>query len=447
MKIAVIGTGYVGLVTAACLSDLGHEVAAYDNDRSKISRLRDGDIPIYEPGLAELVSRNVGLSRLSFAENLGPALADADAAFIAVGTPSRTSDGEADLRFVFQAGAEIAERLLLPCLVICKSTVPVGTNRELLHRFRLHRPSMQIDVASNPEFLREGSAISDFMRPDRVVLGTESAQARATLQAIYEPLGLAPSKFLFTGLESAELIKYAANAFLATKLSYINEIADLCESVGANIKDVAAGIGLDQRIGPKFLQAGPGFGGSCFPKDTRALLSTARDAGVTLKVVTAVSGVNEERKAAMASRIIAAHGGSLDGKTVAVLGMTFKPNTDDMREAPSLSIVPALQAAGATVRGHDPEGMDAASRHLIGVTWAEDAYQAAEGADGVVILTEWDDYRGLDLVRLKQLMRGRIFNDLRNLHDPALVMNAGFEHFGIGVGSIGAGLAAQDAAE
>jgi UDPglucose 6-dehydrogenase len=324
--------------------------------------------------------------------------------------------------------------------------VPVGTNREILQRLRLRRPALAIEVASNPEFLREGSAISDFMQPDRVVIGTESEIAKQVLAGIYRPLGLSGAKMLYTGLESAELIKYAANAFLATKLSYINEIADLCEQVGANVSDVAAGIGLDKRIGPKFLQAGPGFGGSCFPKDTRALLSTARDAGVPLQIVAAVAGVNEQRKAAMAGRIVAALGGSVVNKVVTVLGVTFKPNTDDMREAPSLAIIPALQAAGASIRAHDPEGREAASRHLTAIDWFDDAYQASAGADAIVILTEWDDYVGLDLGRLKQLMRGRAFIDLRNVYKPDLVAAAGFEHFSVGRPASLVSEAAQEAA-
>jgi UDPglucose 6-dehydrogenase len=447
MKIAVIGTGYVGLVSGACLAELGHEVTAYDKDRRKIELLREGEIPIYEPGLAELVSRNVSLGRLAFAFDLASALIDAEAVFIAVGTPSRPDDGRADLTQVFEVADQIASRLRHPCVVVCKSTVPVGTNREIFHRMRVRQPAVRIEVASNPEFLREGSAIEDFMKPDRVVIGTDSVLARATLKAIYRPLGLSEKAMLFTDLESAELIKYAANAFLATKLSYINEIADLCEHVGANIKDVASGIGLDRRIGPKFLQAGPGFGGSCFPKDTRALLQTAREAGVPLHIVSAVSGVNEARKAAMADRVISAMGGSVEGKSVAVLGVTFKPNTDDMREAPSLAIVPALQAAGALVRAHDPEGMEAAARHLVNVEWCDDAYQASEGADGIVVLTEWDEYAKLDLARLKLLMRGRAFVDLRNVFASAKVTAEGFEHFGIGLGAGAPSMAARDAAE
>ncbi len=447
MKIAVVGTGYVGLVSGACLAEYGHDVIAYDKDRKKIERLREGEIPIYEPGLAGLVSRNVGRQRLSFAVDLATALTDAEAIFIAVGTPSHPEDGRADLSFVYEAAHEVASKVHHSCVVVCKSTVPVGTNREIFHRMRARQPSVQIEVASNPEFLREGSAIQDFMQPDRVVVGTDSDLAKETLRAIYRPLELAENELLFTDLESAELIKYAANAFLATKLSYINEIADLCEQVGANINDVASGIGLDRRIGAKFLQAGPGFGGSCFPKDTRALLETARLAGVPLHIVAAVSGVNEARKAAMADRVIAALGGSVVDKLVTVLGVTFKPNTDDMREAPSLTIIPALQAAGATIHGHDPEGMEPASRYLPNVKWCDDAYQASEGADGIVILTEWDDYRKLDLARLKQSMRGRTVVDLRNVFTPSSVTAAGFEHFGIGLGATGAQMASQEAAE
>jgi UDPglucose 6-dehydrogenase len=447
MKIAIIGAGYVGLVSGACLAELGHTVTAYDKDRRKIQLLRDGEIPIYEPDLAELVSRNVGAERLSFAVDLDTALVGAEAIFIAVGTPSRPRDGRADLSHVFEAAHEIAERLHHPSVVICKSTVPVGTNRRIFHHLRALRAGIQVEVAANPEFLREGSAIADFMQPDRIVIGTDSSHAKETLEAIYRPLARLGAKILFTDLESAELIKYAANAFLATKLSYINEIADLCEEVGANVKDVASGIGLDQRIGPRFLNAGPGFGGSCFPKDTRALLQTAEDAGVSLHIVAAVSGVNEARKAAMATRVIAALGGSAARKSIGVLGVTFKPNTDDMREAPSLAIIPALQAAGATIRAHDPEGMDAASRHLPGVEWCDDAYHASEGADGVVILTEWDNYCDLDLVRLRQLMRGRVFIDLRNVYEPTAVAAAGLEHFGIGLRTVHRASGSLEAAE
>jgi UDPglucose 6-dehydrogenase len=448
MKIAMIGTGYVGLVSAACFSDFGHDVVAVDIDEAKIARLRKGEMPIYEPGLDSLVANNVEAGRLSFTSDLNAAVEGADAIFIAVGTPSRRGDGFADLSFVFDAVDLVSSRVGGPCVLVCKSTVPVGTNRKVLARIREARPSSRIEVASNPEFLREGSAIEDFKRPDRVVIGAESDFARETLASIYRPLSLNETPILFTTLETAELIKYAANAFLATKITYINEVADLCERVGANVQDVARGIGLDRRIGPKFLHAGPGFGGSCFPKDTRALLQTAGDTGVPFRIVEAVVAVNEARKQSIAERIVSVLGGSVAQKPVAVLGITFKPNTDDIRESPSLSVIPALQAAGAIVRAYDPKGMAAASTQLANVEWCDGPYHAAEGAECVVILTEWDAFRALDLRRLKRLMRGRAFIDLRNIYKPEEVAAADLDYFGVGIGTAaGRTSAPREAAE
>ncbi len=433
MKITMIGAGYVGLVSGACLADFGHEVIIVDKDQSKLDRLAQGVMPIYEPGLDELVARNEAAGRLSYASDLGQSVHDADAIFIAVGTPS-SGDGVADLSFVLAAADAIAEVVKHRCVVVCKSTVPVGTNRAV--RERIHQRSGQalIEVASNPEFLREGSAIDDFMRPDRVVVGVETAFARETMEAIYRPLSLARTPILFAGLETAELIKYASNAFLVTKITFINEIADLCEQVGADVLDVAQGIGLDSRIGPKFLHAGPGYGGSCFPKDTTALLETARAAGVPLSIVEAVVSANDNRKRAMANRIAAALGGDLAGKTVGFLGVTFKPNTDDMRDSPALTIIPALQAAGARVRAHDPEGMAIGRTQLPDVVWCDDPYQVAEGSDALAILTEWDAYRALDLARIGNLMQGGVLVDMRNVYGPEEVAQAGLSYLGIGRG-------------
>jgi UDPglucose 6-dehydrogenase len=433
----MIGAGYVGLVSGACFSDFGHDVIVVDKDQSKLDRLAKGVMPIYEPGLAELVARNEAAGRLSYASDLGQAVEDADAIFIAVGTPSRRGDGFADLSFVFAAADTIAATVKHRCVVVCKSTVPVGTSRAV--RERIHQASGNglIEVASNPEFLREGSAIDDFKRPDRVIVGVETEHARETMKAIYRPLGLNRTPMLIAGLETAELIKYASNAFLATKITFINEIADLCERVGADVQEVAQGIGLDRRIGPKFLHAGPGYGGSCFPKDTLALLETARAAGAPLSIVQAVVNANDARKRAMAERIAAALGGAVAGKTVGILGVTFKPNTDDMRDAPALTIVPALQAAGARIRAHDPEGMGAARAQLADVLWCDGPYHAAEGSDVLVILTEWDAYRALDLDRLKSLMRGSTLIDLRNVYRPDEVEAAGFSYLGIGRGTTG----------
>ena len=435
MKITMIGAGYVGLVSGACFSDFGHEVIVVDKDQSKLDRLAKGVMPIYEPGLAELVARNEAANRLSFASDLGQAVAGADAIFIAVGTPSRRGDGFADLSFVFEAAETIAQTVKHRCVVVCKSTVPVGTSRAVRERIHKTAGHELVEVASNPEFLREGSAIDDFKRPDRVVVGVESEHAGETMKAIYRPLSLNRTPMLITGLETAELIKYASNAFLATKITFINEIADLCERVGADVQDVAQGIGLDRRIGPKFLHAGPGYGGSCFPKDTLALLETSKAAGAPLSIVQATVTANDNRKRAMAKRIADAIGGNLAGKTVGVLGVTFKPNTDDMRDAPALVILPALQAAGAKVRAHDPEGMAVARAQLSDVLWCDGPYHAAEGSDVLVLLTEWDAYRALDLERIRSLMRGDVLIDLRNVYPSGEVEQAGLRYLGIGRGA------------
>ncbi|MFE1600413.1 UDP-glucose dehydrogenase family protein [Methylobacterium sp. ID0610] len=432
MRIAMIGTGYVGLVSGACFSEFGVNVCCVDKDASKIERLERGEIPIYEPGLDELVARNVAAGRLSFTLDLAAAVRGADAVFIAVGTPTRRGDGHADLSYVYAAAEEIAASIDRYTVVVNKSTVPVGTAREVHAIISRVRPEAEFDVASNPEFLREGSAIGDFMRPDRVVIGADSERAREVLRRLYRPLFLIETPILMTGLETAELTKYAGNAFLATKITFINEIADLCEKVGANVHDVAKGIGLDGRIGRKFLHAGPGYGGSCFPKDTLALMRTAQQVGAPVRIVETVVEVNDQRKKAMAERIKDACGGSLDGRTVAVLGVTFKPNTDDMRDAPSLDIIPALQEAGATVRAFDPAGMHEAEKLLPGVEWCQDAYAALGGADVVAILTEWNEFRALDLGRTKSLMKRPVIVDLRNVYDPVQVVGAGFAYSSIG---------------
>jgi len=432
MHIAMIGTGYVGLVSGACFSEFGTNVVCVDKDAAKIERLRGGEIPIFEPGLDDLVARNVEAGRLTFTTDLATAVRGADAVFIAVGTPSRRGDGHADLSYVYAAAEEIAAALDGYAVIVTKSTVPVGTGREVERIVRAARPDAHFDVASNPEFLREGSAIGDFMRPDRVVIGTESERAREVLRRLYRPLFLIETPILFTGLETSELIKYAANTFLATKITFINEIADLCETVGANVHDVARGIGLDGRIGSKFLHPGPGYGGSCFPKDTLALVKTAQDRGAPLRIVETVVDINDRRKQGMAGRVVAACGGSVEGRTLAVLGLTFKPNTDDMRDSPSLSIVPALQAAGARIRAYDPEGMEEAKKLLPGVDWCTDAYDAMTGADAAVIVTEWNQFRNLDLTRMKAVLRSPVVVDLRNIYDPGDMQAAGFAYSSIG---------------
>ena len=432
MRIAMIGTGYVGLVSGACFSEFGVDVVCVDSDKRKIKQLQAGKIPIFEPGLDDLVAKNVAAGRLTFTGDLESAVLEAEVVFIAVGTPSRRGDGYADLSFVHAAANDIAAALDGYTVVVTKSTVPVGTGREVERLIRDARPDAEFDMVSNPEFLREGAAISDFMRPDRVVIGTESGRAQGLMRQLYSPLYLIETPIIFTSLETAELIKYAGNAFLATKITFINEIADLCDKVGADVHDVARGIGLDGRIGGKFLHPGPGFGGSCFPKDTQALVRTAQEAGAPVRIVETVVNVNKKRKRGMADRIAAACGGSLEGKTIAVLGMTFKPNTDDVREAPSLDIVPALHNADATVRAYDPQGMEEADKFLNYVFWCNDAYEAVTGADAVVILTEWNEFRALDPARLKSLMKAPVMVDLRNIYDPSAMAAAGFRYVGIG---------------
>ena len=432
MRIAMIGTGYVGLVSGACFSEFGTEVVCVDRDAQKIERLNDGQIPIFEPGLEDLVARNESAGRLTFTTDLKAAVQGCDAVFIAVGTPSRRGDGHADLTYVYDAAREIAEAADEDTVVVTKSTVPVGTGREVEAILREAAPTKTLHVASNPEFLREGSAIGDFMRPDRVIIGAESARAQGVLRALYRPLYLIETPIIFTSLETSELTKYAANAFLATKITFINEMADLCEAVGADVHDVARGMGLDGRIGRKFLHAGPGYGGSCFPKDTVALTRTAQQAGAPARIVETVVDVNDRRKAAMADKIIAHMGGDVAGQTVAILGVTFKPNTDDMRESPSLSIIPALQQAGARVRAHDPEGMDAAAQLLSHVAWCDGPYDAMNGADALVILTEWNQFRNLDLARVKNSLTQPTVVDLRNIYDPTEMHKHGFHYSCVG---------------
>ncbi len=429
MRIAMIGTGYVGLVSGVCFSDFGHQVACVDKDPGKIARLRAGEVPIYEPGLEALMARNVAAGRLSFTTDLAEAVAGAEAVFIAVGTPTRRGDGHADLSYVMAAAEEIARALTGYAVIVTKSTVPVGTNRKVAETIRAANPQAQFDVASNPEFLREGAAIDDFMRPDRVVVGVEDERAKAVMGAIYRPLFLRQFPVVYTGLESAEMIKYASNAFLATKISFINEIAALCERLGADVKAVAGGIGLDGRIGSKFLHAGPGYGGSCFPKDTSALARIGQEAGVPMRITETVMLVNDAVKRRMIDKIVDACGGSVNGKAVAVLGVTFKPNTDDMREAPSLTIVPALVGAGAKVRVVDPQGRREGEALLPGVAWVEDPYAAAEGAEALVILTEWNEFRALDLSRLAGAMAAAHLIDLRNIYDRADAEAAGFASY------------------
>ncbi len=436
MRIAMIGTGYVGLVSGACFSEFGVSVTCVDKDADKIASLRQGKMPIFEPGLDQLVENNVRAGRLSFTTDLAAAVAGADAVFIAVGTPSRRGDGHADLSYVFGAAEEIAGALTGYAVVVTKSTVPVGTGRRVAEIIRKSRPELAFDMVSNPEFLREGSAIQDFLRPDRVVIGAESDAARDVMRALYRPLNLIETPLLFTAVETAELIKYAANSFLATKISFINEIADLCEALGADVQDVAKGIGLDGRIGRKFLHAGPGYGGSCFPKDCLALVRTAQEAGVPVSLVETTVKVNDTRKERMAARVIRACGGSVERKTIAVLGLTFKPNTDDMRESASLTVIPALQRAGATIRAFDPEGMDEARTLLDGVDFRNGAYDAMDGADAVVILTEWNEFRALDLKRVRALLRSPTVIDLRNIYKPAEMAEAGFYYFSIGRRSV-----------
>ena len=433
MRIAMIGGGYVGLVSGACFAEFGSDVVVVEADPHKLAALREGRIPIYEPGLDTLVAENVKAGRLSFTGVLADALVGAEAVFIAVGTPTRRGDGHADLTYVYAAAEQVARAMTNYAVIVTKSTVPVGTGRRIAAIMREARPDLDFDVASNPEFLREGNAIGDFMRPDRVVIGTESERAREILSRLYRPLYLIDAPILFTGIETAELTKYAANAFLAMKVTFINEMADLCEKAGADVHDVARGIGLDGRIGRKFLHPGPGFGGSCFPKDTLALVRIAHDHGAPSRLVEQVVLVNDARKASMARRIEAACGGSVRGRTIAVLGLTFKPETDDMRDSPSLPIVSRLAEDGAVVRAFDPEGMEQAKPLLpASVTYCRDALDAVRGADALVVITEWNEFRAIEPAQLAAAMRGRVIVDLRNIYDPAAMLGAGFDYHSIG---------------
>ncbi len=432
MHVTMIGAGYVGLVSGACFADFGHTVTCIDKDAGKIERLRAGGIPIFEPGLDMLVASNVKAGRLFFDTDAAEAVRKSDAVFIAVGTPSRRGDGHADLSYVYAAAEEIAELMDGFTVVVTKSTVPVGTGDEIEKIIRAKRPDAQFAVVSNPEFLREGAAIEDFKRPDRVVVGVEDERARPVMTELYRPLFLNETPILFTGRRTSELIKYAANAFLAMKITFINEMADLCEAVGADVQQVARGIGLDKRIGGKFLHAGPGYGGSCFPKDTLALVRTASDAGSPVRLIETTVEVNDDRKKAMAGKVSAALDGDLAGKTVGVLGLTFKPNTDDMRDAPSLDIVPALQALGAKIQAFDPEGAHEARQLLPDVDFKDDPYGAAQGADVLVIITEWDQFRALDLHRVKEIMKAPVLVDLRNIYRPDEVRSRGFKYASIG---------------
>jgi UDPglucose 6-dehydrogenase len=433
MRVAMIGTGYVGLVSGACFADFGHDVVCIDKDAGKIDRLLKGEIPIFEPGLDDLVERNVREGRLSFTLEAAEGIKAADAVFIAVGTPTRRGDGHADLSYVYAAAEEIAGLIDGFTVIVTKSTVPVGTGDEVEAIIRRVRPDAQFAVVSNPEFLREGAAIEDFKRPDRVVVGTDDERAKAVMNELYRPLFLNETPIVFTGRRTSELIKYAANAFLAMKITFINEMADLCEAVGADVQQVARGIGLDKRIGGKFLNAGPGYGGSCFPKDTLALVRTASDAGAPVKLIEATVAVNDARKKAMAGKVAKAVDGDLKGKTVGVLGLTFKPNTDDMRDAPSLDIIPALQAMGATIQAFDPEGHEA-RQMLKDVDFKANPYEAVEGADAVVIITEWDQFRALDLDRMKLLMKSPTVIDLRNIYRPEDMKARGFRYTSVGRG-------------
>jgi UDPglucose 6-dehydrogenase len=432
MRVTIIGAGYVGLVSGACFADFGHDVVCVDKDAAKIKSLEAGKMPIFEPGLAALVAENVKARRLSFSGDFTASTPNADAVFIAVGTPSRRGDGFADLSYVYSAAEEIASVIDGYTVIVNKSTVPVGTGGEVEQIIRKARPDADFSVVSNPEFLREGAAIADFKHPDRIIVGIEDDRAIEVMRELYRPLYLNETPMVFTNRATSELIKYAANAFLATKITFINEVADLCEKVGANVQEVAGGMGLDGRIGAKFLHAGPGYGGSCFPKDTVALVRTAQSNDAPMRIVEAVVTINDERKQKMARRVIDACGGSLAGKTIAVLGLTFKPNTDDMRDSPSLDIVPALQAAGAMVRAYDPIGMKEAAALLDNVDYAEGPYQALDGADGVVLITEWDEFRALDIDRVKELMKTPVMIDLRNIYRPREMAERGIDYHSIG---------------
>ena len=431
MRIAMIGAGYVGLVSGACFADFGHQVTCIDKDRNRVTTLNRGEIPIFEPGLPDLVEANMRQGRLVFTTDTA-CVRDTEAVFIAVGTPSRRGDGHADLTFVYDAVRELAPHLSPSTVVVTKSTVPVGTGDEIENILRAKRPDAEFQVVSNPEFLREGAAIQDFKHPDRIVIGSDEAHAQAVLADIYRPLYLNTSPILYVSRRTAELIKYAANAFLATKITFINEIADLCEQVGADVQQVARGIGLDHRIGGKFLHPGPGFGGSCFPKDTSALLTTAHDHGVPLRLVETVAAVNEQRKRAMARKVAAAVDGSIRGKTIAVLGLTFKPNTDDIRESPAIPLITALHDLGATVQAYDPAGMEQAKRELPSVIYCNSAYNAAQDAEAVVIATEWEQFRALDLARLKSVMARPVIIDLRNIYRIDEMKRADFRYMAIG---------------
>ncbi|ALN72224.1 UDP-glucose/GDP-mannose dehydrogenase family protein [Aureimonas sp. AU20] len=441
MKIAIVGSGYVGLVSGACFADFGHTVRCVDKDASKIAALREGRIPIFEPGLETLVSTNAAAGRIAFDTDLASAVAEADVVFIAVGTPSRRGDGFADLTYVYAAAREIAHSLRGYTVLVTKSTVPVGTGDEVERIVREARPDADFHVVSNPEFLREGAAIDDFKRPDRILVGSDEPRAREVMAEVYRPLYLNSAPIVYTSRRTAELTKYAANAFLATKITFINEMADLCEKVGADVQDVARGMGLDNRIGSKFLHAGPGYGGSCFPKDTLALIKTAQDFGAPSRIVETVAAVNEQRKRSMARRVIEACGGSVRGRTIALLGLTFKPNTDDMRDAPSLAVATALQDGGARVRAFDPEGMGQAALVLNDIAYAADAYGCVEGADAVVLVTEWNTFRALDLDRIGAAMKGRVFVDLRNVYKRAVMEAKGFQYHDVGRGGDAPGAA------
>ena len=433
MRIAMIGGGYVGLVSGACFAEFGIEVAIVEVDPGRLAALREGRMPIYEPGLEDLVRSNAASGRLTFGDDIGAAMQGAEAVFIAVGTPTRRGDGHADLSYVYAAAEQVARAMTGYAVVVTKSTVPVGTGSRIAEIIRTTRPDIEFDVASNPEFLREGNAIGDFMKPDRVVIGAATERARETMRRLYAPIAATEATILFTGIETAELTKYAANAFLAMKVTFINEMADLCERVGADVLEVARGIGLDARIGSRFLQPGPGFGGSCFPKDTLALVRIAQEAGSPSRLVETVVAVNDARKSGMAARVIAACGGQVRGRTIAVLGLTFKPETDDMRDSPSIPIVARLAGDGATVRVYDPEGMAAAKPLLpANVVWCTDALDAAQGADATVLVTEWNQFRALSPARLAAAMRGRVLVDLRNIYDPTAMRQAGLVYHGLG---------------
>jgi len=432
VKIVIVGSGYVGLVTGVCLADFGHEVVCVDKDEAKIRSLKQGMVPIYEPGLAELVQVNLAAGRLAFSTNLSDAVSQANVVFVAVGTPSRRGDGHADLSYVYAATDEIAQSLSGHTVVVTKSTVPVGTGDEVAHIIKTKNPQADVSVVSNPEFLREGAAIEDFKRPDRIVIGIDDERAREVMTEVYRPLYLNQAPLMFTDRRTAELTKYAANAFLAMKVTFINEVADLCEATGANVQEVARGIGLDNRIGSKFLHAGPGYGGSCFPKDTAALIKIGQDFGSAMRLVETTVSINDQRKRSMARKIVAACGGDVRGRTIGILGLTFKPNTDDMRDAPSLGVIRGLQDRGANIVAFDPQGMKAARDMLQDVQFADDAYGVADGADAVVLVTEWNAFRSLDMVRLKSAMRTPVFVDLRNVYRPHELRRHGFTYVSIG---------------